>query len=392
MSSLNGTKHLSAEMLYYMFESANMHRWNDHYRTIDLTEIDKQAHKASIAWFLGKCEELRGKTVNWHILIEHSIFAFIHRIAITDLKPPVYYELIKKDENRRAINDYAYEQFVARVPSMDTRFLARFREYIDKGSDLLEDHILSAAHYLATRYEFDLIEAVNHSVIDIQETKNEIREQLESYRKYNLAGLSLPAEEDVKLQDFIKLVGQLRCQQRWARIPREPKTTVLGHCVFVANSVYFNDLDQGVTDGHRIYNDYYSGLFHDLPEVLTKDVITPVKSSSKDITESLGDIEIMMFNKKVLPLMLDGHWVSELGTMALRPFEAVKGFDRDYEAIKACDMLAAWIEAYVSIQYGVSSKMLRDAKVQTGYSLITDPRGAKIDVSTILSDFEKMSI
>ena len=389
---MDDTKHLSAEMLYYMFESANMHRWNDHYRTIDLTEIDKQAHKAAIAWYLGKCEERKGRSVNWHILIEHSLFAFIHRIAITDLKPPVYYELIKKEENRRAINRYAYEQFSERVPSMDRDFLARFRAYIDEGSDLPEDHIVSAAHYLATRYEFKLIEEVNSSVIDIMETKKEIEDQLEGYRKYDLAGLSLPPEEDRKFQDFIKLVGQLRCQQRWARIPREPKTTVLGHCIFVANSVFLNDLDHGVNDARRIYNDYYSGLFHDLPEVLTKDVITPVKSSSKDITESLGDIEIMMFNKKVLPLMLDGHWVSELGNMALRPFEAVKGFDRDHESIKACDMLAAWIEAYVSIQYGVSSKMLRDAKVQTGYALIADPRGAKIGVSQILSDFEKMSI
>lgn len=386
------TKHLSAEMLYYMFDSANMHRWNDHYRTIDLTEIDKQAHKAAIAWYLGKCEERAGREVDWKVIIEHSLFAFIHRIAITDLKPPVYYELIKKEENRRAINTYAYEQFCERVPNMDPGFLARFRDYIDNGSDLPEDHIVSAAHYLATRYEFGLIESVNSSVIDIQETKAEIEGQIESYRQYHLAGLELPPEEDRKFQDFIKLVGQLRCQQRWARTPREPKTTVLGHCIFVANSVYLNDLDQEGLSDRRIYNDFYSGLFHDLPEVLTKDVITPVKTSSKDITESLGDIEVMMFNKKVIPLLLDGHWVIELGNMALRPFEDVKGFEREPLAIKACDMLAAWIEAYVSIQYGVSSKILRDAKVQTGYRLISDVRGTKIGASQILADFEKMSI
>ena len=91
-------KHLTAAMLYYMFDSANMHRWNDHYRTIDLTELDKQAHKAAIAWYLGKCEERAGRPVDWRTLIEHQLFAFIHRIAITDLKPPVYYELIKKED------------------------------------------------------------------------------------------------------------------------------------------------------------------------------------------------------------------------------------------------------------------------------------------------------
>lgn len=385
-------KHLTAAMLYYMFDSANMHRWNDHYRTIDLTELDKQAHKAAIAWYLGKCEERAGNTVDWRTLIEHQLFAFIHRIAITDLKPPVYYELIKKEDNRRAINEYAYSVFQDMVPQMDEGFRGRFREYICEGSNLREDYILGAAHYLATRYEFDLIKDVNASVIDIEETRDEIEGQVESHREHNLAGLLLPPDEDRKFQDFIKLVGQLRCQQRWARTPREPKTTVLGHCIFVANSVFLNDLDRGGVSDHEIYNDFYSGLFHDLPEVLTKDVITPVKTSSQDLTDSLGDIEVMMFNKKVIPLLLDGHWVGELGNMALRPFEPVKGLVRDYEAVKACDLMAAWIEAYVSIQYGVSSKILRDAKVQTGYKLMTDRKGARIGASQILADFEKMTI
>ena len=160
----------------------------------------------------------------------------------------------------------------------------------------------------------------------------------------------------------------------------------------MANSVFLSDLDRGGVSDREIYNDFYSGLFHDLPEVLTKDVITPVKTSSQDLTDSLGDIEVMMFNKKVIPLLLDGHWVGELGNMALRPFEPVKGLERDYEAVKACDLMAAWIEAYVSIQYGVSSKILRDAKVQTGYKLMTDRKGARIGASQILADFEKMTI
>ncbi|MBQ4368418.1 MAG: haloacid dehalogenase, partial [Candidatus Methanomethylophilus sp.] len=164
-------KHLTAAMLYYMFDSANMHRWNDHYRTIDLTELDKQAHKAAIAWYLGKCEERAGRPVDWRTLIEHQLFAFIHRIAITDLKPPVYYELIKKEDNRRAINEYAYSVFQDRVPQMDEGFRERFRKYICEGSSLREDYILGAAHYLATRYEFELIKDVNSSVIDIEETR-----------------------------------------------------------------------------------------------------------------------------------------------------------------------------------------------------------------------------
>ena len=43
---MNG-KALNANMLYYLFDSTNMHRWNDHLRTLDLSEMDKQAHKTA---------------------------------------------------------------------------------------------------------------------------------------------------------------------------------------------------------------------------------------------------------------------------------------------------------------------------------------------------------
>ena len=50
---------LSAELLYLFFDSANMHRWNDHLRPLDLTELDKQAHKASIAGYSANAASLK---------------------------------------------------------------------------------------------------------------------------------------------------------------------------------------------------------------------------------------------------------------------------------------------------------------------------------------------
>ncbi len=381
-------KNLNAAMLYYLFDSANMHRWNDHFRTVDLTEMDKQAHKAIIAWILGKCEESAGNSIDWPKLIEHNLFAFIQRIAITDLKPPVYYRIMKS--KKAEVNQYVYSEFCRLVPNMDGAFLQRFKDYLSSENDSKEDDIVRAAHYLATRYEFDLIYDVNRNSYGIENTRREIEEQVEGFMDIGLVGMEHLRDRDDPLTLFVNLVGQLRCQQRWARTPREPKTTVLGHCVFVANAVYLNDLDHGV-DGKQIYNDYYSGLFHDLPEVLTKDVITPVKNSSDDLPELIGNIETDMFSEKVQPL-IPADWLDELKLMSLRPFERIDGLQRDGDAIKACDHLAAWIEAYVSIQYGISSKILRDAKVSLGERLTTEGRGEKIGVAKILVDFENMEI
>lgn len=67
---------MNMDLIYKLFDAANMHRWNDHLRPIDLTEIDKQAHKAAIAWVLGKYEEQeRGITLDWRRIIEGSLFS-----------------------------------------------------------------------------------------------------------------------------------------------------------------------------------------------------------------------------------------------------------------------------------------------------------------------------
>ena len=76
---------LNADILYLLFNSANMHRWNDHMRPVDLTELDKQAHKAAIAWIIGKSEESAGRSVDWRIVIEHRLFSFIQWSVLTDL-------------------------------------------------------------------------------------------------------------------------------------------------------------------------------------------------------------------------------------------------------------------------------------------------------------------
>ena len=259
---------LNAHILYLFFDSANMHRWNDHLRPVDLTEMDKQAHKAAISWMIGKYEEKVGKEVDWQILIEHQMFSFIQRSVLTDLKPQVFH-MITKDK-RSEVNDFVISEYDRLIPDSDPKFRDRFVEYLRSDSMTHEDEIIRAAHYLATRWEFNLIYDSNRSLYGIDVTRQEIDDQIDQHK--NLAGVGEITTVRSRAFNFIDLVGQLRFQQRWARTPRIPNTTVLGHSLMVANAMYLHDLDAGVT-GRQIYNDYYTGLFHDLPEVDRKSVV-----------------------------------------------------------------------------------------------------------------------
>ncbi len=379
---------LNAHILYLFFDSTNMHRWNDHLRPVDLTELDKQAHKAAISWMIGKFEEDAGRKVDWRRLIEHQMFSFIQRSVLTDLKPQVFHKIVQ--DKKREVNSFVESEFDRLVPDQDPEFRRRFTEYLESDRSSHEDDIIRAAHYVATRWEFNLIYDSNRSLYGIDITRKEIDDQIDQHK--DLAGIKEITTDRSGAFNFIDIIGQLRFQQRWARTPRIPKTTVLGHSLLVANSMYLRDLDAKVSD-RQIYNDYYTGLFHDLPEVLTKDVITPIKVNVSGLAAVLEEYERDLVEEKILPL-IDPSWHDEFRFMVLDPFKDAddpRFGPRDGYDLKTCDNLAAFMEAYISIRYGVSSATLQDGVRDTRVKLLGRERGA-IEVGRIIADLETMHI
>ena len=377
---------LNSEILYLMFNSANMNRWNDHLRPVDLTELDKQAHKAAIAWVLGKFEESSGNRMDWRRIIEHTLFSFIQRSVMTDLKPQVFHRIVA--ERRGPVNAFVVSEFDRLVPGSDQGFRQRLIDYLDSDKDTPEDRVIRAAHYLATRWEFRLIYDSNRSLFGIDHTREEIDEQIGQHT--DLAGVrAVLADGDTF--NFIDLIGQLRFQQRWARTPRIPRTTVLGHSLMVANMMYLRDVDAGASD-RQVYNDFYTGLFHDLPEVLTKDVITPIKTSVSGLAALLEDYEHDLVESTIMPL-LDEGWHDEFRFMVFDPFvdadHPVYG-RRDGVDLKACDLMAAYMEAHISRCYGVTSNTLLEGERDIRDKLMEKGKG--IDAKSLVEDLDHMRI
>lgn len=377
---------LNAEMIYFMFESANMRRWNDHLRPMDLTEQDKQAHKAAIAWVIAKFEEDAGNKVDWDILIEHNLFAFISRMVLTDLKPQLYHRIVREKEEQ--VNEYVMSEFKRSVPNAGKEFFERLENYLKSPKTLPEDRIISAAHYWASRCEFELIKDMNDGRFKAEVTEKELDGKIAEHLE--VQGVK-KAVNDEGARGFINLVGQLRFQQRWAKTPRIPKTTVLGHSFMVANMVFLNDIDRGIS-GRQLYNDYYTALFHDLPEVLTKDVISPIKRNVNGLADLLESYEKELVESEIMPL-LPSSWHREMEFLLYGPFEdtddPVLG-KRSGKTIKSCDLLAAYVEAHVSICYGVSSRSLKEGEEELRTRLMQD--GGNIDAEELIIRLGRINV
>jgi putative hydrolase of HD superfamily len=377
---------LNMDLVYCLFDAVNMHRWNDHLRPLDLTEIDKQSHKAAIAWMLGMYEEESSNSpLEWQHIIEYGLFSFMQRAAVTDLKPQLFHQI--EHEKFDELNDYVLSFYDRTVPDMESRLRKRFESYLRSPPKNRESRIVEAAHYMASYWEFNIIYDMNRFSFGIEQTKAQL--YLEMNEFMDLPGVRRTV--DSQSMTFTDLMSQLRFQKRWTRVPRIPETTVLGHSLMVADMAYLHDLDAGVK-GRQNYNDFYTGLFHDLPEVLTKDVISPVKVSVQGLTELLDEYEHQLVNTKIMPLLPES-WHDGFAFLVFDPFAEKNDpkFGRtDGKVIKLCDVMGAYLEANVSRRYGVSSAVLRSGEMALRERL--EKEGGPIGAADLIKRFDQMEI
>ena len=365
---------LPRDLIQFIFEAAYIQRWNDHIRPQGFTELDKQAHKMMILYVLARYEEQdHGASLDWQVLVEGGIFEFLHRVVLTDIKPPVFHELMRKSGHQ--LNQWVYKELVRRVPSLKgSAFMDKMQQYLDGDSHPLEEQLIRAAHYLATEWEFRIIYHMNQGIFGVEEIRERIADEIEDH--YNLAGVQKIAMNG-KTRKFVDLIGKLRFQKRWSQSPRVPETSVMGHVLIVAIMGYFCGEAMGACKA-RLVNDFLGGLWHDLPEVLTRDIISPIKRSIEGLEELIKDIEQRQMEEILLPL-LPASWHEDILNFTVHEFEnriwengkirLLEGdipeqYNKDEyspvdgRVLKGCDHLAAFLEAWLSIQCGITSSHL----------------------------------
>ncbi|MFA6757185.1 MAG: hydrolase, partial [Sulfurospirillaceae bacterium] len=94
---------LNPKLIEYIFTAASIQRWNDYPRMVELVELDKQAHKFIIAYFIAKSEK-----VNMLHLIEAGLFEFFRRVVVTDIRPDVFHKALEKKTDE--INEWVLKK------------------------------------------------------------------------------------------------------------------------------------------------------------------------------------------------------------------------------------------------------------------------------------------
>lgn len=399
---------INPKLIEHIFKAANISRWNDYPKMVELSELDKQAHKFIIAYFIAKLEN----DVDMRYIIEGGVFEFLSRVVVTDIRPDVFHHIQKTKACE--INNWVLTNLEPLIEDIeDGKFLDRFKSYLEDKGHKKERLILKAASYLATKWEFSIVYQTSKFLNDIDELKQKVDEELEDY--YELIGVRKIAMNQ-KLARIVDLSGRLRFQKRWAQTNRIPETAVLGHMLVVAIFGYFYSIKVGA-NSKRLENNFYCALFHDLPESLTRDIISPVKYGIDGLNEIISDYEMRLIEDKILPYVPQSFRDEFSYILGVRSDDGVFKKDEfenricrttpqpyhgsmdnvngdefssiDGKALKYCDNLAAFVEAGLSISYGVKSKDLVRGFQNIRAKFKKSPKIEGVDFDKICRDFMK---
>lgn len=372
---------IEKELIDLIFKAFSVERWNDKLRPIPLMQMDKHAHKMMIAYVLGRYEEDHGQEFVWRDIIKGGIYELIRRSVISDIQSPVYREIAKNEQLLSKLNYMIYKEVEDKLPSDFVK--KEFERYL-LDDEFLHPHskkILDAAHKYSSYWEFQLVRNINpngYSISDIEILMgNDIENlsELEGIRR-------LKKKHNIK--NFVDLCGELRYQIRWGHLQRVPQTSVLGHLMMVATMTYFLCLELDDLTDDRLYTNFFCAIFHDLPEVVTRDIIKPVKRSVPGMQEEIQKIEKKLAEQEIHP-HLRKSWVSEIKFFTQDEF-AYKTKKKKYykyddfkeniysdtrpldgPLVKAADDFSAFLEAYNSINYGIKSQELESAMKSIAY-------------------------
>lgn len=387
-----------------------MKRWNDKLRLMELIEIDKQAHKMIVAWMLCRLAS-KGKSREERLaleekVVEGGIFDYLFRLVITDIKPPILYRIKENPDHYQRLATWAVAEVEPHLRPLDESLWERFiRHAMQPKHSGMAAEILDSAHLYASVWEFRLLQHLNDSFDDeLPDIDRSFQEKLAALSHIPgmqelILGLGEPPSRRQPreaepfglsaLARFANLCGQLRFQKRWSQTPRIPETSVMGHMFIVACYAYFLSISLEACPARRV-NNFFSGLFHDLPELLTRDIISPVKKSFESLGQLIREYEESELARRVfLPLKKEGYGAltDRLGyflglvtgsefhdTVLIKGKPRVVDFDqlqgkynkdgydpKDGEALKVCDTLAAYIEAYTAMRNGITSDQIQQA-------------------------------
>lgn len=331
----------------------SIHRWNTFPRLRTVTALDHLTFVAHIGLLLiDILEEKEWKTYDRWLFLRKVLFSGFFTFKYSDINSEVKDRIAERDT---AI----YEKLEANV--WDDLMKEHLSSWILKDIQLVqekspEDILLAFAKTWASYYE-----VYNNSLVYpdayARVLKNIIKKSEKPEYRTFLEYLDFDPHNQTDTERYLLVIHRLASSFRWNRSVRRYPVSVLSHTYIIAFFTYIIGHDSAL-ENDVITDMLLTAFFHDIPEAITGDIITPTKKSIPGLEKVIEAIEYDMIYEHLLSFLTPWKFSETYALKMLHPWNEKNG-----SMVKRADILSAYHEALLEAPYSdefnkVAAKLL----------------------------------
>ena len=325
-------------LLKLMFSKwLSIKRWNNFPRVEDITPLDNAGFVIHIALFMAHLEEENWKKVDKEYVIKKIIFDLFKALVLSDINSWTRDYLLKIDKKVMDELDKKVLDFLCDFEGWD--FVKDdIRKVSEETTKSYENDIIFAAKKFAWHQECVVNAKVFSYAYDV--ALDEINTYFDENKK-KIYSLEQILKND-NYRTYLSHIRRLSHAMRWAWRKRNYDISVMSHLVIVTFLSYILwNIENKNGWNYNIYELMMKSIYHDIPEAITWDIITPIKNATAWFREALEKVEEKMMDDYFF-LYVTKKYKQEISEYMLDPFSSKTG-----EVAKHADIISALLEARI---------------------------------------------
>lgn len=329
------------------FRGLSTYRWNNFPRVEQVTATDNVAFSLHVAYLVARLYEAEtGKKVDIGYLYRRALYSsfstFLHSDISNEVKQMVK---VKNPDIYQKLSDVAYDRLLSwDLPDFMERDVNAYRR--PNPEKTLEERI-----YQFSKNWVSYQEAFASNFVYFRSFERPLDAIRERYLSPDYAELrpllKLDPVEHGESERYLIAIRRLQSSFRWNHMRRTHPVSVMSHLFFIFFISYVIGNVEGLGED-QVTDMMTTALYHDIPEAITGDVITPTKKSVPGFEELLSEIEEEMLDEYLIEHIRHQPFAAELKKRMLFPWECEHG-----NLVKLADVFSALFEAKIEVANSV---------------------------------------
>lgn len=319
-----------------------MKRWNNYPRIEDMCLLDNVGYTLHIAEFLAYLEEQKWHSINREFLIKRIIFGSLKNLILSDINSGTKTYILKNNPEIFSALEKKALNYVLSLPAPEY-IKNDIQSIMENDTFQKELLIIQWAKRVAGWKESEInakifTEIYEIPVREIKKSLDESTQKLESMKQL------LENENYLK---YLSHIRRLSHCMRWNQQNRIFPISVMSHLVLITFLTYVLVMIENKNEKkYDMTEMLLRAMYHDIPEAITWDIITPTKKAVPGFVELLEKVEIDMMNDYLFHY-IPQDYKTKLFPYMLHPFQGTEG-----KIVKNADILSALLEAKVEVNHG----------------------------------------